>query len=126
MQAGRKQVVFRSETGVTDPVSDGISRWFRDLKLNGPLRLLLHDGGACADPLAVRDVAHPQFDQIAGPELAVDRQIEQCEIANPRSKVPRQRPLIAPARPWKRRMFHVASRFDRGAAFVQDRLRTAI
>lgn len=78
---------FGSETSVTDPVRDGIFRRFRDLKLNGPLRLLLHDCRSGTYSIAMRDVAHSQFDQVAGPELAVDRQIKKREIANPRGEL---------------------------------------
>jgi len=44
---------------------------------------LLHDDSSRGDLIAMANVAHPQLDEIAASELAVDAEIEQCELANP-------------------------------------------
>jgi len=54
----------------------------RDLELDGTLRLFLHDDDTGGDPIPVTEVAHPHFDEIACPELAVDGQIEEGKIPN--------------------------------------------
>jgi hypothetical protein len=51
--------------------------------LNGPLSLLLHDGGASGDMLAMRHVSNPKSDKVACSQLAVDGQVEQGEVAHP-------------------------------------------
>jgi hypothetical protein len=47
-----------------------------------PLRLLLHDGGSRGNLVSMADVAHPEFDEVAAPELAVYTEIEQRQFAN--------------------------------------------
>lgn len=54
-----------------------------DLELRGTLGLLLHDDGTGGNAIAVGYVAHPQSDEIAGPQFAVNREIEECEITYP-------------------------------------------
>jgi hypothetical protein len=39
----------------------------RDLELDRPLRLLLHDHGARRNPVTVADIADAQLHQITGP-----------------------------------------------------------
>ena len=62
---------------------DCLAGLLRHLKSNGPARLLLPNCRAI-DRMAVRrNVIHFQPNDVAAPELAVDRQIEQREIALP-------------------------------------------
>jgi hypothetical protein len=44
-------------------------------------RLLLHHGGAGRCLSSVRDILHAELDQIATAQLAVDGEIEQCEVS---------------------------------------------
>jgi hypothetical protein len=52
-----------------------------DFKLHRALGLLLHDDRSRADAITMRNVSDAQPDQIASTQLAVDGQVEQCEIA---------------------------------------------
>jgi hypothetical protein len=49
--------------------------------LHRSLSFLLHNNGACRDPLAVRDIKNANFHQIASAQLAIDHEIEQRKIA---------------------------------------------
>jgi len=49
---------------------------FCDLELDWPLGLLLHDDRTSRDAITVCYVPHPQLDQIARPQLAIDCQVE--------------------------------------------------
>ena len=51
--------------------------------LNWSGGFLLHDDGACRNPLAMTDVANLELDQIAGPQLAVEPQVEQRQLPDP-------------------------------------------
>src|SRR4030095_8971314 len=42
----------------------------RGLKLPGPLRLVLHDGGACRNLVSMTDVSDPESDEIASAKPA--------------------------------------------------------
>jgi hypothetical protein len=53
----------------------------RDLKLNRPLGFLLHDDRVRSDPITVGDITDAQLQEIAAAQLAVERQIEQRELA---------------------------------------------
>jgi hypothetical protein len=79
----RKQIVFGFQSRVSDPGEDRFSGRFRDFELNWPLRFLLHDDRARGDSIAVSDIANAQLHEIAAAQLAVDRQIEQRELALP-------------------------------------------
>jgi hypothetical protein len=48
-----------------------------DLELHGPAGFSLHDAGPRPSSPAKRHVIDPQSDQVAAPELAVERQVEQ-------------------------------------------------
>jgi hypothetical protein len=45
--------------------------------------LLLHDGCSGNGFPAMRHIAYPEFDNVAATKLAIDRQIEQCEVSGP-------------------------------------------
>src|SRR5215471_1020960 len=52
-----------------------------DLELHRPARLLLTDGRAVTNPSADADIIDLQLHEIATPEFAVDREVEQGEVA---------------------------------------------
>src|SRR5215472_6591707 len=52
-----------------------------DLELHRPAGLLLNDGRAVTDPAANADIVDLQPHEIAAPEFAVDREVEQGEVA---------------------------------------------
>ena len=66
-----------------DPGGDRVARLLRELKLDRPLRLLLHHDGAGSDVTALHDIVDAEADQIAPPKLAVDGKVEQCELSSP-------------------------------------------
>jgi hypothetical protein len=66
---------------MTNPGEDRFAGRLRDLKLNRPLGLLLHDDRARSDPITVGDITDAQLQEIAAAQLAVERQIEQRELA---------------------------------------------
>jgi hypothetical protein len=82
VQATWEQEVVRFEALLPDTRGRSLSRLFCNLKLYGTLCLLLHDDRPCSDPLSVRQISDPQFHQIARPQLAVDGQVEECQIAH--------------------------------------------
>ena len=77
----------REQEGAADhlrplhPLRDRSSGVFRDFELNGAARLALDDRYAFADTIADNELGDPQTDEVAAPQLAVDGEIEQSEIA---------------------------------------------
>ena len=63
-----------------DPCQDRFASLLRDLELQRPLCLLLHDHGASRNALAMADVADSQRHEIARPKFAVDREVEEGEL----------------------------------------------
>jgi hypothetical protein len=82
MQPAREQEVLSLQLGLLDPRPQGFPCRLGDLKLDGALGLVLHDDGARCDLIAVADVADPQCDEVATPELAVDAQVEERQLAH--------------------------------------------
>ncbi len=80
MNSGREQEVGCVQARLPDPCRHALTSLFGNLELYRPLRLLLHDRRAASDVLAVTNVAHPQLRQITCPKLAVDGEIEHCQI----------------------------------------------
>ena len=78
-----EQEVFRAKTGLVDPRRHGFSGLFCNLELDGPMSLLLHVDGTARYPVAVRDVPDTELYEIAGPELAIDSEVEQSELPGP-------------------------------------------
>ena len=64
-----------------DPCLDRFSRLLGQFKLDGLPRLLLHDGGPGNDPTAMSDITYLEFDEIAAPKFAVNRQIEKGKVS---------------------------------------------
>ncbi len=60
----------------------GFSGGRRDLELDWALGLVLQDDCSRCDLIPMADVAHLQSDEIAAAQLAVDAQVEQCELTH--------------------------------------------
>jgi len=57
---------------MTDPSSNGFPRRFGNLELDGPLRFLLHHDRPRCDGLAMTHIPHPQANEVAGSQFAVN------------------------------------------------------
>ena len=77
----RREVPGAPASNVGKPSLDRGSGLLGDLELHRPARLLLNDGCAVTDPTADADILDLQPHEIAAPELAVDREVEQGEVA---------------------------------------------
>ena len=76
-----KEVPSAPASNVGKPCLDRGSGLLGDLKLHRTARLLLNDGRAVTDPAADADIGDFKPHQIAAPEFAVDREVEQGEVA---------------------------------------------
>src|SRR4030095_11397550 len=65
----------------SDPGCDRVPRLLSDLKLDRPLGLLLHHNRARGDSISVDHIADAEANQIAAAQLAVNCEIEQCELS---------------------------------------------
>src|SRR5690606_4198834 len=65
------------------PRLQGISGGRRDLELDRALGLVLQDDSSRCDLIPMADVADLQSDQVAAAQLAVDTQVEKCELTHP-------------------------------------------
>ena len=79
--AAWKQKTIGAKIGGLDPVSDRLPRFLGDFELHRALGLLLHDRGATRDSQAVGNVPDTQLDQVACAQLAVNRQVEERQVA---------------------------------------------
>ena len=77
----REQVVSGLQVGLAHPLFRGLSRLRRKLELNRPVGLLLDGGGSFDGLSAVNDIADLEADKVTASEFAVDRQVEQGELA---------------------------------------------
>src|ERR1051326_18814 len=66
---------------MAQPILDRASGLLGDLELHRSARFLLNDRRAGADATANTDIVNPQPHEITTSELAVDREIEQREVA---------------------------------------------
>jgi hypothetical protein len=66
-----------------DVIVDGLPRLLRRLRPDGPTGLLLSKCGAIDRIPARCNGLNPKCDDIAASQLAVDRQIEHCQVASP-------------------------------------------
>ena len=67
---------------MADPRCDGLPSLLSDLELHGTRCLLLHVNRPCGHMVTAGHVLYPKLHQIAGAELAVDREIEQGEFSH--------------------------------------------
>jgi hypothetical protein len=72
-----KEVSGVPVSNVDKPCLDRGSCPLSNLELHRPARLLLNDGRAVTDPTADADIVDLQSHEIAAPEFAVDREVEQ-------------------------------------------------
>lgn len=77
----RKQPIMGPEVLLRAPRSDRIPRLLGDFELNGVTCPALKDLGTAADLAACTNVSNPKRDQVAASQLAVDRQIEERQVA---------------------------------------------
>jgi hypothetical protein len=80
-QPTREQIILAPEASVSNPSEDRIAGRLGDLKLHRSLGFLLHDNRARGNPVAVRDISDTQLHEIAAAQLAVERHIEERELA---------------------------------------------
>src|ERR671933_123845 len=66
-----------------DVIVDRLPRLLRQLKSDGPTGLLLAHGRAIHRIPARGHILDPKRDDIAAPQLAVDCQIEHCQVSRP-------------------------------------------
>jgi len=81
VQPAREQKALRAQVCRTDPVPECIPGLLGNLELYRALGLLLHHHRPRGDLVSMGDVSYSQLDQIAPPQLAVDRQVEQRKVA---------------------------------------------
>ena len=81
-QTAREQILALASIERHEPLADSSTGLLGDLELHRPASLLLNDGRAIANSPASEYVIDPQPNEIAAPELAVDRQIEHRKIAS--------------------------------------------
>jgi hypothetical protein len=72
---------------IRDPVSDRRPRLFGDFELDRSSGHLLNHSRAIPNAAADAHVTDPQCNEIAAAQLAVDRKVEQREIAPPTLKL---------------------------------------
>ncbi len=77
-----EQALLRLQHRLLYPRFDSGPGRLRQLELDRPLRLSLHDHRTGQNLVAVRDVANTQIDEVATPQFAVDREVEHCQVAN--------------------------------------------
>ena len=81
MKPAREQEGAADHRRPIHPSRDQSSGVFRDFELNRAARLALDDRYAFADTIADNELGDPRTDEVAAPQLAVDGEIEQSEIA---------------------------------------------
>jgi hypothetical protein len=82
MKPAGEQVLPARLSGIGQPITDCCSGLFGNLELDWSACFLLDDRGAIPDPAADAHVVDLKPRKVATPQLAVDGQIEQCEIAS--------------------------------------------
>jgi hypothetical protein len=81
-EATRKQALLWFQFRLLDPRCDSNPRRLRQLELHRPLRFPLHDHRAWQNLAAMCDVPNMQVDQVATPQLAVNREVEHGKVSN--------------------------------------------
>jgi hypothetical protein len=69
VNATREHEVIRPQSGLLDPLVDGVWGCWCDLELDWPLGLVLHDDGARRHLVTVADVPDPNADRVAAARL---------------------------------------------------------
>jgi hypothetical protein len=94
IKAAREQVLTASEGSTGKPVVDCRSGLFGNLELDRPAGFSLDHCGAVLHSATNAHVAHPEPHQVATPQLAIDGQIEECEVASVPLKLEPDRPYL--------------------------------
>jgi hypothetical protein len=79
--AGEEEVV-RLQVCELDPVLNRVTSRCRDLELDGTLGLVLHHNSPRGQLAAVADIPDFESYEITAAKLAVDSQVEECELAH--------------------------------------------
>ena len=84
MESAGEEEVIGLQARLLDPRLQGIPGCRRDLELDRALGLVLQqEDGACRHPIPMTNISDFQGDEIAATQLAVDTQVEKCELAHP-------------------------------------------
>jgi hypothetical protein len=73
-------VIVEAKLLTIDPSDQSISSLRRDLELDRTLRLALDDASSRSNVHAMRNVADPQPNQIACPQLTVDCEVKERQL----------------------------------------------
>ena len=80
-EAAREEVLSVTPGEVRKPVVNRCPGLLGDLELDRPTCLLLNDHGTVSNPAAGTDIIDLQLHKIAAPQLSIDREIEEGEVA---------------------------------------------
>jgi hypothetical protein len=80
--AWKDEVVERAAASF-EPCQNTAASGFEELELNGSAGLLLNDDRACTNPATADEIADLDFNDVASPELTVDREIEHRAVSKP-------------------------------------------
>jgi hypothetical protein len=80
MKAAREQVLLGPKLGTGYPVADRRPGLLGDLELDRPARFLLDYGSTVPYLSPDTYVLHPEPHEVATAQLAVDREVEQCQV----------------------------------------------
>ena len=81
MKSARKQELAPDHFRRLDPVGHSFSRVFTQFKLDRLVRLTLNDGHSFTNSVVPNKICNFERDQVATAQLAIDCNVEQCEIA---------------------------------------------
>jgi hypothetical protein len=79
----REYEVLGSQPRLLDPLLNRIAGRRCDLELHWALRLVLHHHGSGCHLVTVTDIPDLQAHEVAAAKLAVDSQVEECELTHP-------------------------------------------
>jgi uroporphyrinogen-III synthase len=80
--AWKDEVVERAAAAF-ETCQNAAASGFEELELNGSAGLLLNDDRACTNPATADEIADLDFNDVASPELTVDREIEHRAVSKP-------------------------------------------
>jgi len=78
-----KGVIIKGATSVFQPSLEAGASRLEQLELDGPARLLLHDGSSCPHPAPADEFANPNPRDVAAAQLVIDGEVEQRPGAQP-------------------------------------------
>jgi hypothetical protein len=83
IDAAWKDEIVERAAAAFEPCQQAAARGFEELKLNGSADLLLNNDRACTNPATADEIADFDFDDVASPELTIDREIEHRAVPKP-------------------------------------------